>query len=72
MKSGSTKLEVVRSVPTNWGDEGELGSCLTELKIESPGQRRVNKAIAFLLSKSTEIKSLRSERGPNRVATESF
>lgn len=40
------------------------------LKKECLGQRRVSKAIV-LLSKDTE-KTLRSERGPDRVAPEGF
>lgn len=41
----------------------EQGSCLTESKNESHGQRRVRKAIEFLLSKGAEEQKLSGVRG---------
>ena len=48
-------------------EAGKLGSCLTESKNESNRQKGVNKRIV-LLSEDTG-KALKSERGPNRVAS---
>ena len=61
---------IVSSICKNISDVGELSSSLMELN-ESRGQRRVSKTIEVYKA-DTKKKTLRSEMGPNRVATEGF